>query len=97
VAVFYFLFFERSEILTRYEGKILLNTIDKVKHFCEKVGPFTDADIHISSGRYVVDGKSIMGIFSLDLMKVLNVKMECENENTMRSLIPVVSEYLVER
>lgn len=46
---------------------IKLNTIEDVRDFVNAVAS-TDTDIDLSSGRYIVDGKSIMGIFSLDLL-----------------------------
>ena len=46
--------------------KISLNSIDKVKAFVNEISKF-DCDFDLVSGRYVIDAKSIMGIFSLDL------------------------------
>ena len=46
--------------------KISLNSIDKVKAFVNDVTNF-NTDFDLVSGRYVIDAKSIMGIFSLDL------------------------------
>ncbi len=46
---------------------IRLNTIQDVRNFVNVVTS-ADNDIDLTSGRYVVDAKSIMGIFSLDLM-----------------------------
>lgn len=56
------------------ESLILLNTVDKVKDFVHLVSgcPF---DVDVISSRYVVDGKSIMGIFSLDLARPLTVRL----------------------
>lgn len=51
--------------------KILINTIDKVKNFaniCSK----QVFDIDLVSGRYIVDAKSIMGIFSLNLVEPMD-------------------------
>ena len=48
--------------------RISLNSIDKVKSFVNDLAKF-DADFDLVSGRYVIDAKSIMGIFSLDLSK----------------------------
>ena len=52
--------------VTAIKTKILLNETEKVKKFVKKLEsqPF-DADL--SSGRYIVDGKSLLGIFSLNL------------------------------
>ena len=51
---------------------IMLNSIELVKKFVNVVNAF-DGDIDIVSGRYTVDAKSIMGIFSLDLTKPMTV------------------------
>ena len=48
--------------------EIILNSIDAVKNFVNIVTVY-DFDVDLVSGRYVVDAKSIMGIFSLDLSK----------------------------
>ena len=46
--------------------KIKLDSINAVKDFVSIVMLY-DFDIDLVSGRYAVDAKSIMGIFSLDL------------------------------
>ena len=46
---------------------IKLDTIDKVKEFVNKINTF-DGDFDLVSARYVIDAKSIMGIFSLSLL-----------------------------
>ena len=46
--------------------KIKLDSINAVKDFVS-IGMLYDFDIDLVSGRYAVDAKSIMGIFSLDL------------------------------
>ncbi len=58
---------------------IMLNSVDKVKKFVNIVGAF-DFDCDLVSDRYVVDAKSIMGIFSLDLGKSLKLNIHTENE-----------------
>ena len=47
--------------------EIRLSTIADVRDFVNIVSA-TDIEVDLSSGRYIVDGKSIMGIFSLDLL-----------------------------
>lgn len=51
---------------------ILLKSINDVKDFVNIVNKY-DFDVDLSSGRYIVDAKSIMGIFSLDLSKPIKV------------------------
>ena len=53
--------------------QISLNSIDKVKSFVNDITKF-DVDFDLVSGRYVIDAKSIMGLFSLDLSKPLKVE-----------------------
>ena len=67
--------------------QISLNSIDKVKAFVNDVTKF-DCDFDLVSGRYVIDAKSIMGIFSLDLSKpiTLNVHAEENAEEIMAIL-----------
>ena len=52
--------------------QISLNSIDKVKSFVNDISKF-DFDFDLVSGRYVIDAKSIMGIFSLDLSKPMEM------------------------
>jgi len=47
--------------------KIKLSSIQDVREFVDIVTRFNNIEIDLSCGRYVVDAKSIMGIFSLDL------------------------------
>ena len=56
---------------------VLLGTINDVKEFVSVVTRF-DFDIDLISGRYAVDAKSIMGIFSLDLSKPIRVDAHTE-------------------
>lgn len=51
---------------------IRLSTIADVRDFVNIVSK-SDVDIDLKSGRYVVDGKSIMGIFSLDLLSPIEL------------------------
>ena len=63
------------------EIKVCLNSIVDVKKFVNMVSMF-ECDIDLVSERYVVDAKSIMGIFSLDLSKPIIVRIhsdECDD------------------
>lgn len=57
---------------------ILLSSINDVKNFVNIVNRY-DFDVDLTSGRYVVDAKSIMGIFSLDLSKAIKVEVHSDN------------------
>ena len=54
---------------------VMLVSINDVKEFVNIVSMF-DFDIDLKSGKYIVDAKSIMGIFSLDLTKPICVESE---------------------
>ena len=58
--------------------RISLNSIDKVKSFVNELVKFTDVDFDLVSGRYVIDAKSIMGIFSLDLSKPIDLNIHAD-------------------
>ena len=58
--------------------RISLNSIDKVKSFVNDLTKF-DTDFDLVSGRYVIDAKSIMGIFSLDLSKPIDLNIHSES------------------
>ncbi len=58
--------------------RIMLSSIEAVKDFVNKVNEF-DFDMDLVSGRYVVDAKSIMGIFSLELSQPIIARVYSEN------------------
>ncbi|MDP4118538.1 MAG: HPr family phosphocarrier protein [Bacillota bacterium] len=58
--------------------EINLSSINHVKEFVNLVNRY-DFDVDLSSGRYIVDAKSIMGIFSLDLSQPITVNVHSEN------------------
>jgi len=70
---------------------ISLNSIDKVKSFVNDISRY-DSDFDLVSGRYVIDAKSIMGIFSLDLSKPidLNIHSEQDVDEILATLKPYI-------
>jgi len=71
--------------------QISLNSIDKVKSFVNTVSQM-DSDFDLVSGRYVIDAKSIMGIFSLDLSKPieLNIHADTGVDEILETLKPYI-------
>ena len=57
---------------------ILLSSISDIKTFVNIVNKY-EFDVDLTSGRYVVDAKSIMGIFSLDLSKPIELNAHTDN------------------
>ena len=72
--------------------QISLNSIDRVKSFVNTITQF-DYDFDLISGRYVIDAKSIMGIFSLDLSKPIDLAIH--SENGMDDILEALKPYLV--
>lgn len=71
---------------------ISLNSIDRVKSFVNDITKF-DAEFDLVSGRYVIDAKSIMGIFSLDLSKPIDLNVHTETE--LDDVMAVLDQYIV--
>lgn len=72
---------------------ISLNSIDKVKAFVNEITKF-DNDFDLVSGRYVIDAKSIMGIFSLDLSKP--IELNIHSETNVDEILNVLAPYIVD-
>ena len=73
--------------------KISLNSIDKVKSFVNLIAKF-DFDFDLVSGRYVIDAKSIMGIFSLDLSKPIDLNIHADDaavDDILESIKPYLA------
>lgn len=64
---------------------IELRTIQDVKDFIEVSSKYHDCNIVVIQGRYRVDGKSILGIFSLNLLEPVRVIADSENDDTKTS------------
>ncbi|AST57551.1 phosphotransferase [Thermoanaerobacterium thermosaccharolyticum] len=78
------------------EFNVYLNSIDKVKNFVEKMSKYP-FDIDIVSGRYVIDAKSIMGIFSLNLENQLTVIPHTEDEEALSKFSDDIKEYIAQK
>lgn len=74
-----------------YETMVTLNAINDVKDFVNTVMLF-DYDIDLVSGRYAVDAKSIMGIFSLDLSKPIKLQAHTEDPD---KLVATIDKFIV--
>ena len=60
------------------ETKITLKTVQDVRDFVNVV-ILSDFDVDLVQGRYTIDAKSIMGIFSLDLLSPITVIAHTED------------------
>lgn len=73
--------------------QISLNSIDKVKSFVNAITQF-EFDFDLVSGRYVIDAKSIMGIFSLDLSKPIELVIHAEDH--LDEILDILKPYIVD-
>ena len=65
-----------------------------VKAFVNDISKY-DFDFDLVSGRYVIDAKSIMGIFSLDLSKPINLNVHAEGNN-LDEVLKVLAPYIID-
>jgi phosphotransferase system HPr-like phosphotransfer protein len=73
--------------------QISLNSIGKVKSFVNVISQF-EYDFDLISGRYVIDAKSIMGIFSLDLSKPIELAIHTEDDTDQ--ILEALSPYIID-
>ena len=73
--------------------QISLNSIDKVKSFVNEINKF-DFDFDLVSGRYAIDAKSIMGIFSLDLSKPIDLNIHADGDK-LDEVLKVLESYCI--
>ena len=75
------------------KAKILLDSISDVKKFVGIVS-MHDFDVDLASGRYAVDGKSIMGIFSLDLSNPIQLVAHTDDAD---KFFEEIKEFIIEK
>ena len=74
---------------------ISINTIDKVKRFVNLTNR-CEADVDIISGRLLVDAKSIMGIFSMDLTRPMTLIVHESNIEKLEEYKKLFEEFIIE-
>lgn len=72
--------------------QISLNSIDKLKSFVNEITKY-DNDFDLVSGRYVIDAKSIMGIFSLDLSKPIDLNIHADSN--LDDILAALDSYII--
>ena len=75
-------YYQYGGVTSMQKCTVLLSSINDVKNFVNLVSRY-DYEIDLASGRYVVDAKSIMGIFSLDLSKPITVEIHSDNADDL--------------
>lgn len=74
--------------------QVNLNSIEKVKSFVNEITKF-EAEFDLVSGRYVIDAKSIMGIFSLDISKPIDLNIHANTEEEAADILKAIDSYVV--
>jgi len=77
------------------EFQIKINTIDNVKRLSKICEAYIE-DIDISSGRYVVDAKSMLAIFSFDLTRPLTIKINSDDLEIIKKFNEEMSDFKYE-
>ena len=75
--------------------KVNLNSIDSVKKFVNIVSGMDNTNLDLVSGRYIIDAKSIMGIFSLDLSNSIELHIHCKEADGAEKVIEAIKEFIV--
>lgn len=75
--------------------KVNLGLVNGVKEFVQETckAPF---DVTVGGGRFMVDGKSIMGVFSLDLSKPVEIRFESDNDAAIAAYLEAIEKFIVE-
>ena len=71
---------------------VVLNDYTRIKKFCNEVSAF-ESDIDLIKGRYVVDAKSLMGVFTIDLSLPVDVVIYSEDEEEIERFNRVMEEF----
>ena len=71
---------------------VTLNDFSKIKKFSSEVVKF-ESDIDLIKGRYVIDAKSTIGIFTLDLSAPVDVVIHSDNEDEINRFNKVMEAF----
>ncbi len=74
---------------------ILLNDTTELVAF-RNGARFFDGTIEVRQGRYLIDAKSTLGLFSLDLSKPVDVSIECDSERVRNNFYDYIKKWRVE-
>lgn len=75
------------------EIQISLKTIENVKQFVQTITMF-EGEFELISGKYVINAKSILGVFSMDLSKPVTLRIQVA-DSKMEEVLNAISQYRV--
>lgn len=73
---------------------IKLSTIEDIRNFVGILAKYS-ADLDLKSGRYTVDARSLMGIFSLDLVKPVEFVVNSEDDSVVSAVLADIKPWIV--
>lgn len=73
--------------------KVKLNNYNNAKKFNELTNTFV-SDIDVMKGRYIIDAKSLMGLFTLDLSSPIMVELHSEDTEEIERFAEVMKEFV---
>ena len=76
-------------------SQVLINTIPKIKKFANIACQF-ESEIDVIAGKYVLDGKSIMALFSINILEPMIVRIISDSEEEIESFKRVMEEFKYE-
>ena len=77
------------------EFYIKVDSVDKVKDFVKVTNKIVP-DMDLIVGRYIIDTKTIMGIFSVDLTRKICLKIHSDNEKECTEIRKKLEKFIVE-
>ena len=78
-----------------YKAPVLFETVVEAKVFVTASNE-VDFKVELVSGPYIIDAKSIMGLFSLDLSKPIELQAYCKDDGTFAAYKERIKEFLLE-
>ena len=72
---------------------VKLNDFTKIKKFCNEINNF-ESDVDLVKGRYVIDAKSTIGIFTLDLSAPVDVVIHSDDEDEIKRFNEVMEAFV---
>ena len=74
--------------------QVKLSTIEDVRNCVSLLAKYT-VDLDFQSGRYTVDARSLMGIFSLDLMRPIDFIIHSDDEDIVKNVLEDVKPWTI--
>lgn len=76
--------------------KIKLSTINDVSSFTTTCSKYNEGEIDVKQGRQTIDGRSVLGIYSLNLMKPLDVTIDTKNKDTEKNFYNFIEKWFTD-